>query len=573
MTFLPIIERELRTAAKRPMTYYFRCITAGIAIIVTLGLLFGTFIGAMPTASLGRTVLVWLGVIGYLYAALEGALITCDCLTEEKREGTIGLLFLTHLHGYDIVLSKMVARSWHAFGAILAAVPAPALTFLIGGVNFADFFQLMAALLSTLLFFAAVGMFFSACCRSGLVSTLASLGTILLTWMALAAFGFTSTSLPEMILQALGAVLAMPNIMMLTALADLDPTIAAFATKLTLINTFGPAFLFTNSLSLLLLAGASWALPRNWKEKATSGPRPPLLERLRAALGFDKFDRPCQPQAFSALLLSVNPSLRMAERRFRLSFSTWGISQIIFLLWIWGGARRYPYLAGMLMGASVLLWHYLLKFRVALQASRALAEDRRDGGLELLLTTGLDVDEIIRGHLLALKRQFLMPVLTVLAADAALVLMLAFDLKFWETMGAAASIAMFAFAQLADMYTLAWLGLWHGLKQANVTAALRRVMFHAVLGQLTTHLGTFVLFWALLNKFRPEFALAVVFVLIIGLAANLSYCCQTYTQLHDLFRSTAADSVAPRTPSRGWRPIRNLLARLRARPATRYGTR
>ena len=42
--------------------------------------------------------------------------MTADCLSEEKREGTLGLLFLTDLRGYDIVVSS--SSAW-AHGVIV----------------------------------------------------------------------------------------------------------------------------------------------------------------------------------------------------------------------------------------------------------------------------------------------------------------------------------------------------------------------------------------------------------------------------------------------------------------------
>ena len=42
-----------------------------------------------------------------LYCLLSGVRSTADCLSVEKREGTLGLLFLTDLKGYDVVLGKL----------------------------------------------------------------------------------------------------------------------------------------------------------------------------------------------------------------------------------------------------------------------------------------------------------------------------------------------------------------------------------------------------------------------------------------------------------------------------------
>jgi len=55
-----------------------------------------------------------------------------------------------------------------------------------------------------------------------------------------------------------------------------------------------------------------------------------------------------------------------------------------------------------------------LKIWFATEAGRQIAEDRKRGALELLLSTPLTVRDILRGQLLALRRQFLGPLVTVL---------------------------------------------------------------------------------------------------------------------------------------------------------------
>ena len=37
--------------------------------------------------------------------------VTCGCIADEKKQGTLGLLFLTHLNSADIVLGKFVSRA------------------------------------------------------------------------------------------------------------------------------------------------------------------------------------------------------------------------------------------------------------------------------------------------------------------------------------------------------------------------------------------------------------------------------------------------------------------------------
>ncbi|HQU46125.1 MAG TPA: hypothetical protein PK867_25150, partial [Pirellulales bacterium] len=42
-------------------------------------------------------------------------MLTADCISSERREGTLGLLFLTDLRGHDVVLGKLVVAGLGAF--------------------------------------------------------------------------------------------------------------------------------------------------------------------------------------------------------------------------------------------------------------------------------------------------------------------------------------------------------------------------------------------------------------------------------------------------------------------------
>ena len=66
---------------------------------------------------------------------LTGVRYTSDCLSEERREGTLGLLFLTDLNGWDIVAGKIAGRALRAVYNLLAVFPILALTLFLGGVT------------------------------------------------------------------------------------------------------------------------------------------------------------------------------------------------------------------------------------------------------------------------------------------------------------------------------------------------------------------------------------------------------------------------------------------------------
>src|SRR2546421_4402888 len=98
MTFLPIVERELRVASRRRATYWNRALAALVAILVC-GWLF--MVSAHePIKAMGQLLFSIVSGIFLVTSLLAGIRHTADTLSEEKREGTLGLLFLTDLRGY-----------------------------------------------------------------------------------------------------------------------------------------------------------------------------------------------------------------------------------------------------------------------------------------------------------------------------------------------------------------------------------------------------------------------------------------------------------------------------------------
>src|SRR5216110_3582582 len=137
MTFLPIVDRELRVTARRRSIYRVRLAVALTAMLLA-GIILVVNLGA-PQHQLGRHVFEGLSVLSFIYCLFSGRISTADCLSEEKREGTLGLLFLTDLKGYDVVLGKLAATSLHAFFGLLAIFPILGLPLLMGGVSGAEF--------------------------------------------------------------------------------------------------------------------------------------------------------------------------------------------------------------------------------------------------------------------------------------------------------------------------------------------------------------------------------------------------------------------------------------------------
>src|SRR4051812_33170661 len=141
VTLLPIADRELRLAARKRSTFWVRLIAALVAFVIgacALGFASAASVGSAQLGKILFGVLTWITLAGVLST---GLFFTSDCLSEEKREGTLGFLFLTDLHGYDVVFGKLLANSLRSFYALLALLPIVGITMLMGGVTGLQFWK------------------------------------------------------------------------------------------------------------------------------------------------------------------------------------------------------------------------------------------------------------------------------------------------------------------------------------------------------------------------------------------------------------------------------------------------
>src|SRR5215510_15016127 len=117
---LPIAERELRVAARARTTYRSRQNIAAIILFIFAGLYwnFGTQ-GGFMTAK----IFFLLSGLCFIYSLFAGLILTADCISSEKRDGTLGLLFLTALKPFDLVAGNILATSLKAFFGLFAAFP------------------------------------------------------------------------------------------------------------------------------------------------------------------------------------------------------------------------------------------------------------------------------------------------------------------------------------------------------------------------------------------------------------------------------------------------------------------
>jgi ABC-type Na+ efflux pump permease subunit len=405
MTFLPIVARELRVASRRGATYWTR-FTAGV-LAITVGAFAWALLFRQSPRETGFWIFVWLSVIAFLHSLFAGSFSTADCVSEEKREGTLGLLFLTDLKAYDIVLGKLAATSLTAIYGLLAIFPLMGVPLLLGGVAPSEFVRVLLVCLNNLFLSLAIGMLCSALCKDerkaiGATSTTLTLHTItvpgLVAWIA--SHLDTSHSLYWLFNKHPYPLLAISPGFGCAFAFDLPHKQMMGTEK---VDWFYFSLAINHLLGWLALVLTTIVLPRVWQDKAATKEVTQRRETIKQWL----FGNAEARAAFRRHLLAINPFYWLASReRFKVAL-VWAWFTVGALFWLVGLIReRRDWMTEGIYVCTALLAHASLKCWIAIEASRRLGADRRSGALELLLSTPLSVAEIMRGQWLALVRQF-----------------------------------------------------------------------------------------------------------------------------------------------------------------------
>ncbi|HWQ91605.1 MAG TPA: hypothetical protein VN673_08030 [Clostridia bacterium] len=132
MNAMPVIERELREESRRQVNYLLRMLAAGVLIIV-----FALVVLSWRSnpAQLGANLFFRLHYTLTWAFWIIVPLMTADCISREKREGTLGLLFLTPLTVRDVIAGKAAIHVIRALTLFLATIPVLGLPLVLGGVT------------------------------------------------------------------------------------------------------------------------------------------------------------------------------------------------------------------------------------------------------------------------------------------------------------------------------------------------------------------------------------------------------------------------------------------------------
>lgn len=457
MTVLPVVARELRVASRRRWSYWGRTVSAFLALLAVVWLLLME--RGMVLNRLGPMVFGFTSFLAAVFAVLAGAMYSADALAQERREGTLGLLFLTDLKGYDVLFGKMAASSLGALFHMAACLPVMGLSILMGGVSANEYMRMVALLLG------------------GLVCSL-SLGMLASTWTAdskrAGAFALGLGIALCGLVPAVGGIVYWLAWRMGMDSQELEVFVQrqflCFTPVVGFVHVFDSEYgarpwmywrpiAMVGGVTIAALSLSAWRLPRIWQEKEARGNlgwkqrlerwRWPTVEaRARWRTG----------------LLESSPMVWLTCRHWLGAVGFWvGLGLLAVIYAVFAMEIGNDWFESPICVMTSLLLHGFVKLRIAAESPRQFHEDRRNGGMELLLSTPLTIEEIVRGRLKALGQLFTKPVVAILLAD---LLLLVAGLK--DAGSDADEYVLFWVSHMAllvmDAYAMAWVGMWIGAR-------------------------------------------------------------------------------------------------------------
>ena len=130
---------------------------------------------------LGRaSILAILAWVLLILSLIFGVHATSDCLSEEKREGTLGLLFLTPLRSFDILTGKLVSSAVNGHYCLAATAPPLFLLVLRGGISYDTLLRIAVVLINAIFLSSCCGLFVSSVSRDARKALFAAVGLVLL---------------------------------------------------------------------------------------------------------------------------------------------------------------------------------------------------------------------------------------------------------------------------------------------------------------------------------------------------------------------------------------------------------
>lgn len=480
MRLLPVVMRELRVQARYASTYWFR-IAVGLALLAAGGLFYherGLQVGngSALFSAFHWAVFVTIWCIVPLAAA--------DCLSREKREGTLGLLRLTPLLPGEIALAKGLVHGLRGATLILAALPVAAIAFVLGGLDWKLVVTSLFLNFTSLALALAAGLLASALSfRWGRAMVVAAVLTV---FIYLQFSGVVADGLQGRQYGKLSNTFGMAFFLSIRgheawsylfhAISNLAAEDLRLAAKRSVFHV-----LFVMAIAVGLAAHAIRTFGREKRQSK-------LAAEYRAVFLAPVYWRDTLKRWLNRTL-DRNPVGWLERRTWAGRAAVWAWLAVMLTLWVqaltgWGGKLFDHTADGILTFLACLMIGSL-----TMRAAGSFGRERETGVMELLLVAPLGERRIIAGRLSGLWLQFG-------AATALLLGLWAYSVRTWGT----SSVWLWFF--VVAFWTLPVIGLYFSLRCRSLLVSLLWTMGTGLVLPLLAnmslrrlHLGALVREW------------------------------------------------------------------------------
>ena len=423
MTVLPVITRELRAQSRLGFTYLLRVI--GAATLLAVCVVFWANHSFAPR--MGGMLFGYLHFVLNLSIWILTPLISADCISCERREGTVGLLFLTPLKAREVVLAKGLVHGVRALTLWLAVLPVMTITFLIGGVTWKEATMSMLMNFSSICWALAAGLLASSVTKTWLRAMALALalafcmGVVFVTFTGWGTFlSIHRDSRFSLPFQNLGwswqdrehylQTLMVTGFFGVTGLGgwwgQMFGALSRSSQRAWMLAGAETA-VFAVLLLMAAVLGAAWNLRRSWQEEPPSAGRVWLEQKLcEPVIGVKFFHRWLRRK------LEHNPIGWLEQRTWSGRIVTWAWLAVMVSFYSVVFSAQYAF---RLLEGVQLLMAWALMGIMAASAAGSFQRERESRVLELLLVSPMSVGQIISGRLRGLWGQFL-PAMVLLVA-------------------------------------------------------------------------------------------------------------------------------------------------------------
>ncbi|HEY3968447.1 MAG TPA: ABC transporter permease subunit [Planctomycetaceae bacterium] len=133
---LPLLAKELNEQSAQRRTYVIRFVYGAVLFTAACGMFYGTFLqGGGSAGGLGQGRQMFEKLVGLQFWTIYLFLpaVSCGCLTLEKERNTLGLLLITTLSPWQIVMQKLLGRLVPMLTFVILSFPLMAVAYSFGG--------------------------------------------------------------------------------------------------------------------------------------------------------------------------------------------------------------------------------------------------------------------------------------------------------------------------------------------------------------------------------------------------------------------------------------------------------